>query len=236
MNESKQYGCPVEVTVDVIGGKWKCTILWWLKRSAKRFGELMQLIPRISRKVLTSQLRELERDGLIERQTYPESPPRVEYFLTSLGQTLQPITDLMCDWGKEQLPGFNFGLLDLSGLNILVVSQDAAFAEQLRVELETIRGARVTITSVAAIAEGQLQIQPDVIVIDLGSLREDLSLDSQVRSLITELDRQTPAIALAERAETRTLAFAEGLGLILTKPVEPSELVAAIGSITGRLG
>ena len=102
MNQPKaQYGCPVEVTVEVIGGKWKCTILWWLRRGAKRFGELIQLIPRISRKVLTQQLRELERDGLIQRRAYSERPPRVEYFLTRLGEALEPITDLMCDWGKE---------------------------------------------------------------------------------------------------------------------------------------
>ena len=235
MNESKQYGCPVEVTVEVIGGKWKCTILWWLRRSAKRFGELMQLIPRISRKVLTNQLRELERDGLIERQTYSESPPRVEYSLTSFGETLQPITDLMCDWGKEQLPRFNFGLLDLSGLDILVVAEDADLSQQLRVELQTIRGARVTIASITAIAESP-QIQTDVIVIDLGDLQSDLNLDSQIRLFITELDRQIPAIALSERVEARTLAFAEGCKLILTKPVEPSELVAAIASITERIG
>ena len=252
MNDSKQYGCPVEVTVDVIGGKWKCTILWWLRRSAKRFGELMQLIPRISRKVLTNQLRELERDGLIERQTYPESPPRVEYSLTSLGETLEPITDLMCDWGKAQVPGFNFGLLDLSGLNILLVSEDSNSREQLRIELETIRGAEVNTASIVAFIERQPQVEPDVVIIDLshrllrrkttkpavivGEVETSLnSLSDRVRLLATELNKSIPAIALADRVETRTQGFADGFGLILTKPVEPSELVAAIGNVTGKL-
>ena len=64
-----EYNCPVEVTLKVIGGKWKCVILWWLRRNAKRFGELRLLIPGITQKVLTQQLRELERDELIRRET-----------------------------------------------------------------------------------------------------------------------------------------------------------------------
>ena len=79
----RQYGCPVEVTMEALGGKWKATILWWLRRSAKRPSQLKQLIPRISQKVLTTQLQELEADGLIDRQTYRKTPPRVEYSLWS---------------------------------------------------------------------------------------------------------------------------------------------------------
>ncbi|PZU96151.1 MAG: transcriptional regulator [Pseudanabaena sp.] len=96
----KKYSCPVEFTLDRIGGKWKSVILWWLKGGSKRFGELMQLMPDISQKVLTSQLRELEADGLIERQVFAESPPRVEYSLSAHGKTLSPIMELMCEWGK----------------------------------------------------------------------------------------------------------------------------------------
>ena len=238
MNESQQqYGCPVEVTVEVIGGKWKCTILWWLRRGAKRFGELMQLNPRISRKVLTQQLRELERDGLIQRQTYSERPPRVEYSLTSLGETLEPITDLMCDWGKVQMPGFNFGLLNLEELNILIVTDDLDSDEELRVELGTIRGARVFTTSIAVFSETLPQIQPDAIVIDLEEDRDELNiLIDRIQSWSTQLDTVIPTIALAEALSTRTQAFARGFKLILTKPVEPSELVAAIANLTGRLG
>ena len=238
MNQPKtQYGCPVEVTVEVIGGKWKCTILWWLRRGSKRFGELMQLIPKISRKVLTQQLRELERDGLVQRQAYPERPPRVEYFLTSLGETLEPITDLMCDWGKEQMPGFNFGLLNLEGLNILIVTDNLDSGEQLRIELGTIRGARVSITSIAVILETLPQIQPDVIIVDLEEDRDDLNtLINRIQLWSTQLDTVIPTIALAELSETRTRAFGRGFKLVLIKPVEPSELVAAIANITGRLG
>lgn len=82
----KKYGCPVEVTVEAIGGKWKSTILWWLRQSAKRPSELMQLIPGITQKVLTRQLRELEADGLIDREVYRETPPRVEYSRFSSGR------------------------------------------------------------------------------------------------------------------------------------------------------
>ena len=238
MNESqKQYGCPVEVTVEIIGGKWKCTILWWLRRGAKRFGELMQLMPKISRKVLTQQLRELERDGLIQRQAYPQRPPRVEYSLTTLGETLDRITDLMCDWGKTQMPEFNFGLLNLEGLNVLIVSDDSNSKEQLRVELGTIRGARVSTISIALILETLPQIQPDIIIVDLGKDRNELNtLIERIQLWSTRLDTVIPAIALAELRETRTRAYTFGFKLVLFKPVEPSELVAAIANITGRLG
>lgn len=108
MNQSNYY-CPVEVTLDVIGGKWKCVVLWWLREGPKRFSELKQSVPGITQKVLTEQLRELEADGLVHREVYKEKPPRVEYSLTSYGETIRPITDLMCEWGKSHLPGYQFG-------------------------------------------------------------------------------------------------------------------------------
>lgn len=94
------YRCPVEATLDVIGGKWKVLILFWLKESTRRFSELRKKIPGISERVLTQQLRELERHGVVWREVYPEVPPRVEYSLTEYGRTLRPITELMCAWGK----------------------------------------------------------------------------------------------------------------------------------------
>ena len=109
---AKKYSCPVELTLDRIGGKWKVVILWWLRGGSKRFGELMHLMPEISQKVLTSQLRELEADGLIEREVLAESPPRVEYSLSAHGETLKPIMELMCEWGKANAKEhqFDFGL------------------------------------------------------------------------------------------------------------------------------
>jgi DNA-binding HxlR family transcriptional regulator len=114
------------VTIEAIGGKWKCVILWWLRRDAKRFGELKLLMPKIAQKVLTQQLRELEREGLVDRISYAESPPRVEYSLTAHGQTLTPITELMCEWGKSHRINYQFGYCQLEDLKVLVVSDRAA--------------------------------------------------------------------------------------------------------------
>lgn len=94
------YPCPVEVTVDVIGGKWKGLILYHLTFGTKRFNELRRLLPKTTQRMLTLQLRELEKDGIIHREVYPEIPPKVEYSLTNLGETLKPIIFLMRDWGE----------------------------------------------------------------------------------------------------------------------------------------
>jgi DNA-binding HxlR family transcriptional regulator len=100
---TSQAHCPVEATLDVIGGKWKVVILFWLKDRTLRFGELRRKIPGVSERVLTQQLRELEADGVVRREVFPQVPPRVEYSLTDYGRTLRPITELMCAWGKEHL-------------------------------------------------------------------------------------------------------------------------------------
>jgi DNA-binding HxlR family transcriptional regulator len=97
------YNCPVEATLDVIGGKWKALILFWLRDQVCRFGELRRHIPGISERMLTQQLRELEDHGIVHREVYPVVPPRVEYSLTPYGRTLRPITDLMCAWGKKHV-------------------------------------------------------------------------------------------------------------------------------------
>ena len=85
----------------LIGNKWKVLILRDLLQGTKRFGELQQSIGTVSQKVLTSQLRAMESNGLINRKVYPEVPPRVEYSLTELGQSLKPILDAMWNWGEE---------------------------------------------------------------------------------------------------------------------------------------
>ena len=93
--------CPVETTLTLIGDKWKVLILRDLLPGTKRFGELRKSIGSVSQKVLTAQLRDMEESGLINRQVYAEVPPRVEYSLTELGQSLKPILDSMQNWGEE---------------------------------------------------------------------------------------------------------------------------------------
>lgn len=98
----KEINCEKELTLAVIGGKWKLIILWHLGlEGTKRFSELKRLIPHITQKMLTNQLRELEEDKLIERKVYAEVPPRVEYTLTDHGQSLMPVLHAMYNWGKN---------------------------------------------------------------------------------------------------------------------------------------
>lgn len=93
--------CPVTTTLSVIGGKWKPIILYTITEETKRFSEIKKLIPAISQKMLTQQLRELEEDSIIHRRVYPVVPPKVEYSLTEYGRTLMPILDAMVAWGRR---------------------------------------------------------------------------------------------------------------------------------------
>ena len=93
--------CPVETTLTLIGDKWKVLILRDLLTGTKRFGELKKSIGNVSQKVLTAQLRAMEGNGLLTRTVYAEVPPRVEYTLTDLGESLKPILDAMWNWGEE---------------------------------------------------------------------------------------------------------------------------------------
>lgn len=94
------FACPVAVTVDVIGGKWKGIILYHLLYDGPlRFNELRRIMPETTQRMLTLQLRELEKDGIINRKIYQEIPPKVEYSLTPFGETLKPLILLMRDWG-----------------------------------------------------------------------------------------------------------------------------------------
>lgn len=99
--ENKEYNCFFQLSTDIIGGKWKSMVLWALKKDVKRNGELKRLIPGISQKMLTQQLRELEDVGIVQRIVYPVIPPKVEYKLTTSGQKLIPILEDLHDWGKE---------------------------------------------------------------------------------------------------------------------------------------
>ena len=93
--------CPVEFTMCLISNKWKILIIRDLLNGTKRFGELQRTVAGISQKVLTSNLKELESDGLINRKVYPVVPPKVEYSLTDLGLSLKPVLDSMVAWGNE---------------------------------------------------------------------------------------------------------------------------------------
>lgn len=103
MNEKTKElpACPVETTLTLIGDKWKVLILRDLMSGTKRFGELKKSIGTVSQKVLTAQLRDMEANRLVHREVYAEVPPRVEYSLTELGQSLKPILDAMWNWGED---------------------------------------------------------------------------------------------------------------------------------------
>ncbi|QHW32268.1 helix-turn-helix transcriptional regulator [Paenibacillus rhizovicinus] len=96
--------CPVTDTQNIIAGKWKIIILWHLQET-RRFGELQRLVPGVSKGILTSQLRELESDQMIDRKVYREVPPKVEYSLTDKGRTFMPILEQMGEWGKKYAAG-----------------------------------------------------------------------------------------------------------------------------------
>ncbi len=98
----REYYCPVELSLQVIGGKWKPLILYRLGQAERlRFSELKRHIPSITQKMLTQQLRELEADRVVERTVYPQVPPRVEYNLTPLGRTVMPVMEALCAWGRQ---------------------------------------------------------------------------------------------------------------------------------------
>ena len=90
--------CPIEDTLDVIAGRWKILILWWLQAGELRFGELRRRIPSVTPKVLTQQLRQLEAEDLISREVFAQVPPKVVYALTARGHSLQPVLQSLYDW------------------------------------------------------------------------------------------------------------------------------------------
>jgi DNA-binding HxlR family transcriptional regulator len=95
--------CPVTATMEIIGGKWKILILYLISNDINRFGKMSMMLRSISKQMLTSQLRELEEDGIIERKIFAEIPPRVEYYLSPKGKSLLPVIHMMRDWGLTHL-------------------------------------------------------------------------------------------------------------------------------------
>ncbi|OIK14735.1 transcriptional regulator, HxlR family [Bacillus sp. OV322] len=118
--QAKKYNISVEATLEVIGGKWKCVILCHLTHGKKRTSELKRLMPNITQKMLTQQLRELEDDGVINRIIYQQIPPKVEYELSEYGWSLKEILDSLCLWGENHITrvyGDKFSVLEESVLN-----------------------------------------------------------------------------------------------------------------------
>jgi len=104
----KEYNSGFEITIDLIGGKWKPMILWNLsQKRLLRFNQLRKLMPSITQKMLTQQLRELEIDQLVERKVYPQVPPKVEYSLTVFGESLLPVLCTLCEWGDKYYKEFS---------------------------------------------------------------------------------------------------------------------------------
>jgi DNA-binding HxlR family transcriptional regulator len=101
LEQHDKLTCEVESTLKVIGGRWKVLIIRELMTDVKRFGQLQRALAGITQKMLTQQLRELEDDGIIHREVYPQIPPKVEYSLTPLGQTLKPLLYAMHEWGVQ---------------------------------------------------------------------------------------------------------------------------------------
>src|SRR6202165_3951870 len=96
------HGCPVQATINVLSGKWKVQAVWHLSFGLRRFAELRNLLRGVSEKVLTAQLRELEKDGVVTRTAARSSPPKAPYSLSPSGQTLVPLLEDLCDWGSKQ--------------------------------------------------------------------------------------------------------------------------------------
>lgn len=99
----KEFHCAMDITMSFIGGKWKTVVLWYLRKDKKRFSELRKLIPNITEKMLSLQLKDLEQDGIVSRKVYKEIPPKVEYYLTDFGKTLNP------DAGRDSTVGTQSG-------------------------------------------------------------------------------------------------------------------------------
>jgi DNA-binding HxlR family transcriptional regulator len=102
--KNKEFTCEKELTMSIISGKYKVVIIWHLgNEGPHRYGELFKLFPGISNRILTKQLRDLEQDGIVSRTVYPVVPPKVEYFLTEMGQSILPIVNDIWRWGKEHM-------------------------------------------------------------------------------------------------------------------------------------
>lgn len=134
--QAKKYNIAVEATLEVIGGKWKCVILCHLTHGRKRTSELKRLMPNITQKMLTQQLRELEDDGVINRIIHNQVPPKVEYELSDYGKSLTGILDMLCAWGEKHITkvyGDKFSVLEDSILNDKLKAADEPATSDARI-------------------------------------------------------------------------------------------------------
>ena len=99
--KDKIYDSEVSLSLDILGGKWKMPIVWILSTKSMRYGELKRVFPKITHKMLTQQLRELEKDEIIARKVYSQVPPKVEYSLTLLGKSVLPVIEMLVEWVNE---------------------------------------------------------------------------------------------------------------------------------------
>lgn len=101
MTKQRPALCAVETTARIVGGRWRAAVLDQLFRGSKRFSELKRALPGITQRTLSQQLRELQAAGIVDRTVHPDTPPRVVYQTTALGESLRPLLDTMCHWGKS---------------------------------------------------------------------------------------------------------------------------------------
>ncbi|NJO94370.1 MAG: hypothetical protein HC820_08580 [Hydrococcus sp. RM1_1_31] len=221
------YICPVEITLDIIGGKWKCVILWWLKEDVRSFSELKLLMPKITAKVLTQQLRELEAEGVVARQTYREAPVRVEYSLTAIGESLIPITDLMCAWGRQRLPAEQAGRRRIDTATILIFTEDLDLRSQLERDLTAFGAQAIAVNSQPEVLEQLASRAIDIFLIDTETPQGYFFLEQMGTN-----DAVAIALINSESPENRRLAVRAGFPIHLVKPPEVCHLIAAIASIT----
>jgi len=108
-NSGTSGDCPLADLIDMIGGRWKVLALWQLRAGRKRFTELRRLMPGVTQKMLTQQLRQLEADGLVWREVFPQVPPKVEYGLTATGEELSDLLSTLSKWAREHMPTLEAG-------------------------------------------------------------------------------------------------------------------------------
>lgn len=132
-----EVSCPITATLNVIGGKWKSVILWYLRERPLRFGELHKLIPKCSLKIFNSDLKDLEKDGILKREVFAEVPPKVEYSLTEYGKSLLPVIIILREWGVKRLME-NPELMESNEelkyfMQVITTTEDLSFLEKFKV-------------------------------------------------------------------------------------------------------